>query len=134
FPAEQARQRQAEVARALGLKSPVSSNGIGMKLVVVPPGEFRMGSDKGYDDERPRPRVRLTRPFLLGQHEVTQAQYQRVMGDNPSCFRQVPGQDTGDFPVEQVTFKQAVLFCNALSDKEKLPPYYRLFGPRKDRG
>jgi formylglycine-generating enzyme required for sulfatase activity len=133
FPAKQAQARQAEVAKLLKLEGPVLSNGLGMKLAVIPPGEFRLGSDGGYDDERPRPRVRLPRPFFLGQHEVTQAQYQRLMGDNPSFFRTVPGQDTAAFPVEQVTFKQAVLFCNALSEKEKLTPYYRLFEPRKDR-
>ncbi|HKB41184.1 MAG TPA: SUMF1/EgtB/PvdO family nonheme iron enzyme, partial [Gemmataceae bacterium] len=134
FPAKQAQARQAEVAKLLKLEGPVVANGLGMKLAVIPPGEFRLGSDGGYDDERPRPRIRLPRPFFLGQHEVTQAQYQRLMGDNPSFFRTVPGQDTAAFPVEQVTFKQAVLFCNALSEREKLPPYYRLFGPRKDKG
>jgi formylglycine-generating enzyme required for sulfatase activity len=99
---------------------------------VIPPGECRLGSDKGYEDERPRPTVRLPRPFFLGVHEVTQGQYQRVMGDNPSAFHKVPGLDTSAFPVEQVSFKQAILFCNVLSEREKLPPYYRLFRPQKD--
>ncbi len=133
FPEKDAKERQAEVARTLKLEAPLVTNGIGMKLAVIPPGEFRLGSDKGYDDERPRPTVRLTRPFFLGQYEVTQAQYEKVMGDNPSFFRKVEGQDTSAFPVEQVSFKQAVLFCNALSEKEKLPPYYRLLDVRKDK-
>jgi formylglycine-generating enzyme required for sulfatase activity len=132
FSADEASRRQKETARALKLDGPVVTNSLGMKLAVIPPGDFRLGSDQGYDDERPRPLILLSRPFLLGQHEVTQGQYQRVMGDNPSFFKKVPGQDTKDFPVEQVTFKQAVLFCNALSEREKLPPYYRLLKASKD--
>jgi formylglycine-generating enzyme required for sulfatase activity len=83
-----------------------------------------------YADEKPQARVRLSRPFLLGRHEVTQGQYEKVTGNNPSFFRKVDGQDTAAFPVETVTFKQAVLFCNALSEREK-PPYKPLQA-RKD--
>ncbi len=133
FSEKDAKERQAEVARSLKVEAPVIANALGMKLAVIPPGEFRLGSDKGYDDERPRPTIRLSRPFFLGLHEVTQAQYEKVMGTNPSFFRKVEGQDTSSFPVEQVSFKQAVLFCNTLSEKEKLPAYYHLLDPSKDR-
>jgi formylglycine-generating enzyme required for sulfatase activity len=71
---------------------------------------------------------------LLGRHEVTQAQYEKVMGNNPSSFRKVDGEDTAAFPVETVPFKQAVLFCNALSEREKLPAYYKLLQPVKGGG
>ena len=75
-----------------------------MKLVLIPPGEFTMGSpkelieeelkahgdDKGYKErlpgEGPQHRVRITKPFYLGTYLVTQAEYQRVMGVNPSEF------------------------------------------------
>ena len=57
------------------------TNSIGMKLVLIPAGEFLMGSpdsDKdAEDDEKPQHRVRITRPFYLGGHEVTQGQYRR---------------------------------------------------------
>ena len=55
------------------------ANTIGMKLTPILPGEFLMGSpddDKdAHDSEKPQHRVRITRPFYLGVHEVTQAQY-----------------------------------------------------------
>ena len=65
-------------------------NSIGMKLVLIPAGEFLMGLPD--DDrtanrvEKPQHRVRITRPFYLGVHEVTQTQYKKVMGNNPSWF------------------------------------------------
>ena len=59
-----------------------------MTLKLIPAGEFLMGSpddDKDADnDEKPQHRVRITRPFYLGVYEVTQAQYEAVMGNNPS--------------------------------------------------
>jgi formylglycine-generating enzyme required for sulfatase activity len=88
-----------------------------MKLTLIPAGEFMMGSpdsDKdAYPDEKPQHRVRITRPFYLGVYPVTQAEYERVMGGNPSYF-------TGDAnrPVEQVSWDDAVEFCRKLSEKE----------------
>jgi formylglycine-generating enzyme required for sulfatase activity len=57
--------------------------------------------------------VRITRPFYLGVTEVTQGQYEHVMGENPSHFK-------GDLnrPVEQVSWGDAVEFCRRLSEKE----------------
>jgi len=84
-----------------------------------------MGSpddDKGAGNaEKPQHQVRITRPFFLGIHEVTQGQYQAVMGENPSQFK---GSD--DLPVEQVSWLDAVLFCNKLSEQEKKTPFYRI--------
>jgi formylglycine-generating enzyme required for sulfatase activity len=96
-----------------------------MKLVRFPAGKFLMGS---LDSEANRLRseeqheVEISRPFLLGAYEVTQAQYQKVMGNNPSFFSatgagkdKVAGVDTRNFPVESVTWDEAVVFCNKLS-------------------
>jgi formylglycine-generating enzyme required for sulfatase activity len=67
----------------------------------------------------------------MGIYEVTQKQYQDVMGENPSSFRAggfsayyVTGLDTDDFPVEMVTWYDAVEFCNKLSEEEGLTPAY----------
>ena len=112
------------------------TNSLGMKLALIPAGEFLMGSpdsDKDADDdEKPQHRVRITRPFYLGVYEVTQEEYETVMGRNPSWFSaqgegkdRVAGQDTRRHPVESVSWNDAIAFCNKLSEREGLRPYYR---------
>jgi formylglycine-generating enzyme required for sulfatase activity len=103
------------------------TNTIGMKLVLVPAGEFLMGSPDSdadaQDDEKPQHRVRITRPFYLGATEVTQGQYWAVTGESPSSFG---GAD--DLPVEEVSHHDAIAFCNTLSQREGLEPYYTANG------
>jgi formylglycine-generating enzyme required for sulfatase activity len=103
--------RIAEERRLAGI-----TNSIGMKLVWIPPGEFMMGSpssEKGReDDEGPVHRVKISKGFWMGQTEVTQSQWQVVMGNNLSGFK-------GDkLPVERVSWNEAVEFCEKLSSKE----------------
>jgi formylglycine-generating enzyme required for sulfatase activity len=119
---------------------PVLTNSVGMKLALIPAGEFLMGAADGEqearDDERPRHHVRITRPFYLGVFEVTQEEYERVMGSNPSFFSpagpgkdRVAGRKTGRFPVEQVSWHEAVEFCrrlSALPEEKKAGRVYRL--------
>ncbi len=104
------------------------TNSIGMKLVRVEPGVFLMGSPESenerFDDEHQH-EVEITRPFHVGVYEVTQEQYERVMGKNPNYFSStgagkdtVNGMDTRQFPVDEVAWKDAVEFCRQLS---KLP-------------
>jgi formylglycine-generating enzyme required for sulfatase activity len=104
-------------------ESKTITNTIGMKLVLIPAGEFLMGSpdsDKdALDREKPQHRVQIARPFYLGATEVTQGQYRAVTGENPSSFK---GSD--DLPVEQVSWNDAIAFCNKLSEREGLKPYY----------
>jgi sulfatase modifying factor 1 len=68
----------------------------------------------------------LPKPYLIGKFEVTQEEWQKVMGDNPSNFTRVKGVDPRPLPVEQVTWYDCVEFCNKLSEQEKLKPYYEL--------
>jgi formylglycine-generating enzyme required for sulfatase activity len=98
------------------------TNSIGMKFTLIPAGEFEMGSNDGADDEKPVHRVRISQPFYLGVYEVTQAQYERVMGKNPSWFSKsgiamdkVAGLNTSDWPVEGVSWNDAQEFCRKLS-------------------
>lgn len=102
------------------------TNAIGMKFVEVPAGKFLMGSPESEAgsriDERPVHEVEISRPFFLGVYEVTQLEYQRVAGVNPSYFspqgagaRKVAGLDTARFPVEQVSWVEADEFCKKLS-------------------
>ena len=74
--------------------------------------------------------VRLTNGFYLGVHEVTQEQYQEVMGTNPANF----AEQGASAPVEQVSWLDAVLFCNRLSEREGLQPYYEADGTLRTGG
>ena len=125
--AHQARStRPAEVSKPLPADVKSITNSIGMKLVRIPAGKFMMGSpdseaDRNTNEEQHE--VEITKPFYLGIYTVTQAEYQQVMGTNPSWFSatgngkaQMQGMDTGRFPVETVSWDDAVAFCGKLSD------------------
>ena len=115
------------------------TNSIGMILVRIEPGSSQMGTTKEqidqllrlfpdskrewFDDEQPQHPVKITRPFFLGTHPVTQCQYKAIMGSTPSRFK---GSD--DRPVENVSWLDAVSFCNKLSEKDKRTPFYRIKG------
>src|SRR5690606_27461377 len=89
FDEAQAKAHQEAWANYLG-RPVVETNSLGMELVLIPPGEFLMGSPDSdpdaQDDEKPRHKVRITQPLLVAKTEVTQAQYRAVMGTNPSWF------------------------------------------------
>ncbi len=84
------------------------TNSIGMRLRLVSPGMFTMGQAYGEADETPH-KVTLTQPFAIGVYEVTNAEWNRVMGSVPSNWKE----DNG--PVEQVSWEDAVDFCTKLS-------------------
>jgi formylglycine-generating enzyme required for sulfatase activity len=105
----------------------ITSRFTGMKLRWIPPGTFMMGSRdddrEALGSEKPAREVRITRGFYLGETEVTQGQYKAVTGESPSLF-----QGSEDLPVEQVSWFDAVMYANALSEKEGLTPFYRIEG------
>ena len=85
----------------------------GMVLIAVKPGWFMMGSpesEPGRNDDEVLHRVTLSRLFYIGQHEVTQAEWTRVMGSNPSRFG-----DCERCPVETVDFYQVNNFLSRLN-------------------
>jgi len=86
-------------------------NKMGMELVYVPPGSFMMGSTNGGADEKPVHQVTINYSFYMGKYEVTQAQWQSVMGNNPSNFK-----DCANCPVEQVSWDDAQSFINKLNE------------------
>jgi formylglycine-generating enzyme required for sulfatase activity len=117
----------------------VIESSIGMKLAYIPPGEFMMGSPKIEQDqaikhgaardyfraESPQHKVKISKGFYLGVYTVTQVEYEKVMGNNPSWFsasgdgkKEVAGLDTRHFPVERVSWDEAKEFCKKLSAKE----------------
>ncbi len=161
FDATKAKEHQAVWAKHLGV--PVeTTNSIGMKFAFIPPGEFEMGSTpeevsreleeakknkqpewytKTLSGEVPRHHVRITKPSYVAMYQVTQAEYERVMGVNPSTFtgkqidvsafkpplaeyvarsrpndgKRVEGKDTSRHPVETVNWGEAMEFCRKLS-------------------
>lgn len=160
YPIEAA-QLQKQWAEYLGVPVEIT-NSIGMKLGLIPPGEFNMGStpeeqawalQQGrkntgtqshldrISSEGPHHRVKITKSFYLGMYHVTQAEYEKVMGVNPSTFASKPmgasafkpplsgvpktqreshaklaaGMDTSRHPVEMVSWDDAMGFCRRLS-------------------
>ncbi|MDJ0796964.1 MAG: bifunctional serine/threonine-protein kinase/formylglycine-generating enzyme family protein [Calothrix sp. MO_167.B12] len=107
-------------------------NGVKLEMVQIPGGTFTMGSPEGKpirkllgliagsedeeegrsDCESPQHTVTI-QPFFMGKYVVTQAQYQAIMGKNPSHFKGVKQ------PVEMVSWDDAVTFCQRLSQKTR---------------
>lgn len=100
------------------------TNSIDAKFVLIPQGKFTMGAldteDDSEDDEIQH-QVTISKPFYLGVHEVTQGQYEQVMGTNPSHFqkRVIRKNNSSNYPVEQVSWDDAIEFCKKLSDNPK---------------
>ena len=114
FSAAEAQQYQEQWAKHLGV--PVAQkNSIGMKLTLIPPGVFTMGAPASerhrQDDEAPPHQVRITKPFYMGAHEVTQGECKRIMGAHPSLFS---GRDDR-LPAVNLTWDESLEFCAKLS-------------------
>jgi uncharacterized protein (TIGR02996 family) len=141
------RRRRVDEARVQALLAggvrpcvPALTVALGMHLALVPPGICWMGSVRPRlavdHDECPRHLVRITRAFYLGICQVTQGQYEEVMGHNPAHFGPSgPGADATrhldrqTLPVENVSFADAVEFCRRLSarpEERKARRRYRL--------
>ncbi len=110
------------------------TNSIGVKLVLIPKGTFQMGSpieEAGADNDEQLHQVTISKDYYLGVTEVTQGQYEKVMGVNPSHFqkRVIRKSDSSMYPVEQVSWEDAVEFCKRLSElpeEKKAGRAYRL--------
>lgn len=149
FDAQEARKRQQEAANACGRPLEVT-NLLGMKLTLIPAGEFMMGSaddeSEHQSDEGPIHRVRITKPFYLGVYEVTIGEFRQFVeatnyqtdaekdgrggwgytGNDDRPFERGPRftwKETGfaqkdNQPVVNVSWNDAVAFCDWLSRKE----------------
>jgi formylglycine-generating enzyme required for sulfatase activity len=109
------------------------TNSIGMKLVLIPKGTFMMGSpesEQGRNEDETQHEVTISKDYYLGVYEVTQAQYEKVIGKNPSHFQgAIVGNENADLPVDNVSWEDAVEFCKKLSDlpeEKKTGRVYRL--------
>lgn len=104
--------------KSFGMKG--LTNSVGMKFVLIPNGTFMMGSplnelERGADETQHR--VTLTRGFYMGVTEVTQEQWRKIMGNNPSHFK------GNNRPVENVSWYDCQEFIEKLNKKEKTNKY-----------
>ena len=99
-------------------------NSVGMQFRLIPPGAFGRGQAADV-------RTEMLAPIYIGAYEVTQREYEAVMGDNPSSFAEtgekaepVAGMTTLLLPVESLSPSQIAIYCNRLSELEGLAPCY----------
>jgi len=116
FGSDEARQYQEQTAEALGVpieRSVDLGNGVNMVFVLIPPGEFDMGSASSEEgrksDEGPVHRVKISKPFYMGKFSVTNGQHEILIDENPSYRHE------GDLPVQGISLENAVTFCEKLS-------------------
>jgi formylglycine-generating enzyme required for sulfatase activity len=128
----EARQQQLLGAGVLPA-TVVITNSLDMKFALIPSGEFLMGShaqEVGRFRNELQRSVKITRPFLMSVAPVTQRQYAMVRDERPSYFSRQGGgarfmrTNTDRHPVESVLWDNAIEFCNAISAKEGLTPFY----------
>ena len=121
FDAETA--RRAQEAWATYLDQPVVwENSVGMNMVVIPPGQFRMGSpasEKGHFENERQVEVELTKPFSLGQFAVTQKDWLAVMSSEPWKDQDFVN-PRADAPAVYLGWDEADLFCRLLTKRDHL--------------
>ncbi len=121
-----AQERQQRAVQQLGLPLEVTTCETGIAFRLIPAGSFMMGSpssEKWRGDDEIGHQVTLTKPFYCGKYEVTQAQWQEVMGSNPSEFKRT----SGHAPVERVSWEDCQAFVKKLCQLEGVPEgTYRL--------
>jgi len=116
---------------------PEQAKSLSVETVRIKAGDFLRGSPESdrdaLDDEKPQKKIAISRPFFLAKTKVVQGLFQRVTGKNPSAFSangafkdKVGDKDTADYPVESVRWIEAIEFCNRLSERDGLTPYYRI--------
>jgi formylglycine-generating enzyme required for sulfatase activity len=101
-----------------------------MEFALIPAGTFEMGSPANEPEREKNEmqhRVTLTRRFYMGVCEATQEQFAHVMGFNPSTVK-----GSLRLPVETVSWFDAILFCNRLSEKDRLPAAYEISNIKKN--
>ncbi|MBF0115157.1 MAG: formylglycine-generating enzyme family protein [Magnetococcales bacterium] len=104
--------KQANGAGTTDIPSIRDANG--MEFILIPAGRFLMGTPFAADvngDEMPQHEVTISRPFYLGRYEVTQAEWEAVMRDNPSAFKGM------DRPVDSVSWEEVQAFIDKLNER-----------------
>lgn len=124
----EAQDRQRQAVQELGLPLEVKTAKAGIVFRLIPAGSFTMGSPsteagRSIGGEETQHQVTLTKPFYCGKYEVTQGQWEQVMGSNPSEFKNAGP----DAPVETVSWEDCQAFLKKLCELEGVPEgTYRL--------
>lgn len=121
-----------EEARLAALK-PVATTPLGQELVLLRPSPFTMGASRREPGRRANETLRevaMSRLFYLGRNEVTNAEFAKFVSGHDSGTFQDHKLGEPDQPVANVSWQQAVEYCNWLSDLDGLPRFYNLEGDR----
>ena len=121
-PSVESTQETTETAGEVQTNSTLEH--ISENFVLISDGTFQMGSpeDEAWRSEDEAQHTVTVSDFYMSIYELTQAEYQEIMGENPSTF------SGDDLPVENVSWLDAIRYCNARSQKEGLTPAYSIDG------
>ena len=115
-----------------GVEIQIDPASVSDEFVLIPGGTFQMGSpeDEAWRSEDETQHTVTVSDFYMGIYELTQVEYQKIMKENPSSF------SGNELPVENVSWLDAVRYCNARSEEEGLTPAYTMDGQNVlwDRG
>jgi formylglycine-generating enzyme required for sulfatase activity len=93
-----------------------------IEMIDVSAGTFQMGSERGLNNELPIHSVTLTRDFLISKYEIDQRTYEIVIGENNSS------EINRFYPADNISWMEAIQFCNKLSEMDELDPSYTING------
>ena len=93
--------------------------------VLIPAGTFQMGSEKGFNSNKPAHEVTITKSFYMGKYEVTQAEYEKYCSYGSSSPSSVKGYGE-KYPAYYVSWYDALVYCNKRSMAEELTPCYSI--------
>ncbi|MFQ5701391.1 MAG: PEGA domain-containing protein [Acidobacteriota bacterium] len=105
----------------------------GLDMVLVEPGRFKMGASRREPGRRANETLReveITRPFYLSTREISNAEYHAFDSEHSSGIGGNVSLDLDDRPVVRVTWEDAALYCNWLSEQASLPPFYARRGEK----
>jgi len=126
FDEKTAKEMQKKAGGKLEFDVKIDGSPLGLKFVRIPAGEFAMGSNDGYDDEKPVKAVKINKPFYLATNEITLGQYRLFDPNHENGVYDRGGKDLSVrgyyqnndyFPVIRVSQQQAMEFCKWLSKK-----------------
>ncbi|ULQ60431.1 formylglycine-generating enzyme family protein [Brucepastera parasyntrophica] len=123
-PAVSAQEPSRTSPRAAAPEASSPQTGVPENFILIPGGTFTMGSpaDEFLRESDETRRQVTVASFYMDRYEVTQREYRQLMGNNPSSFQDET------LPVENVTWYEAVRYCNARSEEEGLAPAYTITG------